>query len=139
MSVIAEVDGDLMGIVKGSPEMVKQLSVKDSLPADFEESLGNYTSQGYRILALAYRELRSKEAKREDVERDLLFLGFLVVQNKMKAETPVAISKLKAANIRCIMATGDNVLTAITVGKHCKLVYNNVPLIIGDVDEDGHP
>ena len=38
------------------------------------------------------------------------------MENKMKEGTDEVISKLKEANIKTIMATGDNILTAISVG-----------------------
>ena len=59
---------------------------------------------------------------REDVEKDLTFLGFLVMQNKLKPATIKALSELNEADIRTIMATGDNMLTAISVGRKCGIV-----------------
>ncbi|GIY03602.1 probable cation-transporting ATPase 13A4 [Caerostris extrusa] len=56
------------------------------------------------------------------LERELHFLGFIVLENKLKAETIPALDTLKAANIRSVMVTGDNLLTAITVGKKCGIV-----------------
>jgi cation-transporting ATPase 13A3/4/5 len=56
------------------------------------------------------------------VESDLHFLGFLVMQNKLKPVTTTVIKQLNEANIRTIMATGDNVLTAISVGRECKII-----------------
>jgi cation-transporting ATPase 13A3/4/5 len=39
------------------------------------------------------------------------------MENKLKDVTTETIKTLNGANIRTIMATGDNVLTAISVGK----------------------
>jgi cation-transporting ATPase 13A2 len=39
------------------------------------------------------------------------------MQNKLKPVTTGVIQQLNAANIRTIMATGDNMLTAISVGR----------------------
>lgn len=41
--------------VKGSPEKIKELSNKASLPSDFDEILDDYTQRGYRVIALAHR------------------------------------------------------------------------------------
>ena len=43
--------------VKGSPEKIQELSLKNSLPADFDHILEDYTRKGYRVIALAAREL----------------------------------------------------------------------------------
>ena len=44
---------------------------------------------------------------REQVEKNLNFLGLLVMENKLKPETTPVINELKEANIRCIMVTGE--------------------------------
>lgn len=56
------------------------------------------------------------------MESELHFLGFLVMQNKLKPVTTTVIKQLNEANIRTIMATGDNVLTAISVGRECNII-----------------
>lgn len=43
---------------------------------------------------------------REQVEKDLIFLGLIVMENKLKPETTPVINELREANIRCIMVTG---------------------------------
>lgn len=54
---------------------------------------------------------------RADYEKDLTFLGLLVMENKLKKETSAVIENLNECKIRTIMATGDNVLTAISVAR----------------------
>ena len=44
------------------------------------------------------------------------------MQNKLKPVTTSVIEQLNHACIRTIMATGDNILTAISVGRQCKIV-----------------
>jgi cation-transporting ATPase 13A2 len=61
--------------------------------------------------------LKSQKITRDEIEYDLTFLGFLIMQNKLKVVTKHVIETLNQANIRTIMATGDNVLTAISVGR----------------------
>jgi cation-transporting P-type ATPase 13A2 len=39
------------------------------------------------------------------------------MQNTLKPETTPVITELKKANIRCVMVTGDNLLTAISVAR----------------------
>ena len=133
MSVIAKNYMDTQSpfhfFVKGSPEKIKELSVASSLPEDFDEILNEYTERGYRVIALAHRlppqgstYQQLMTIPREDVEKDLTFLGFLVMQNKLKPATIKALAELNEADIRTIMATGDNMLTAISVGRKCGIV-----------------
>lgn len=43
---------------------------------------------------------------RQEVESDLRFLGFLIMENRLKPETEVIIEEMKLAMIRPIMVTG---------------------------------
>lgn len=35
------------------------------------------------------------------------------------------------------MATGDNVLTAISVGRECSIIDNEIEVFLGDIKHDG--
>lgn len=115
-------DHSFKAFVKGSPERIRELCRAESLPKNFDEILQIYTECGFRVLALGARPLKmtylkSQKVQRDEIENDLTFLGFLVMQNKLKPVTTSVIQTLNQANIRTIMATGDNVLTAISVGR----------------------
>lgn len=70
---------------------------------------------------------------REDVEKDLTFLGFLVMQNKLKPATIKALVELNEADIRTIMATGDNMLTALSVGRKCGIIKEEQLVYLADL------
>ena len=115
---------------KGSPEKIKKLCKPETIPSKFNNTLDYYTSKGFRVLALATRSLKidfkqSQKIKREQVEKNMIFLGLLIVRNKLKDATPSTIITLDNADLRMVMATGDNILTAISVSKECNLVKNN--------------
>lgn len=40
------------------------------------------------------------------MEKNLNFVGLIVMENKLKPETTPVINELREANIRCIMVTG---------------------------------
>lgn len=46
-----------------------------------------------------------------------MFLGFLVFENKLKSQTIEVIKELKECEVRVLMATGDNLLTAVSVAR----------------------
>jgi cation-transporting ATPase 13A3/4/5 len=58
------------------------------------------------------------------------------MQNKLKPVTTSVINTLNEANIRTIMATGDNVLTAISVGRECNIIESDAEVFLGDVKKD---
>nr|CAD7607537.1 unnamed protein product [Timema genevievae] len=59
------------------------------------------------------------------VETDLEFIGLLITQNMLKPESLPVIQELTAARIRCVMVTGDNILTAVSVARNCGMVLPN--------------
>uniref|UniRef100_A0A1B6M8G3 Cation-transporting P-type ATPase C-terminal domain-containing protein n=1 Tax=Graphocephala atropunctata TaxID=36148 RepID=A0A1B6M8G3_9HEMI len=131
MSVIArQLNGSHFTIFcKGSPEMIQGLCRSDTVPADFSRQLEEYTQEGYRVLGIAYRDLPSRisypkmqRLMREEVEADLCFLGLVVLENRLKPQTTGVIDILRTANIRTIMVTGDNVLTALSVARDCGII-----------------
>lgn len=59
---------------------------------------------------------------RQEAESELEFLGFIIFENKLKPSTAAVIDELDKANIRRVMCTGDNILTAISVARECNLI-----------------
>ena len=103
-----------MAVVSGSPEKVAALSKQETVPVNFHKTLHFYADQGYRVIALAWRQLDVKVSfhqmsrlKRDEVERDLTFLGLMVMRNSLKPSTHGVIRELKAADIRPVMVTGN--------------------------------
>lgn len=112
---------------KGAPEVIKEHCRPSTLPEDFDDKLGSYARHGQRVVACAYKRMPEDveaimQQPRDEIECDLNFLGFIVFENKLKDESPVAIHDLAKAGIRSIMVTGDNVLTAINVARKCGIV-----------------
>jgi cation-transporting ATPase 13A3/4/5 len=152
MSVIVKssFDDKFRAFVKGSPEKVSELCDIYSLPENFDAVLNSYAKEGYRIIALAGKTLpnmnyrKSQTIQRDEVESNLTFLGLLVMENRLKKETNDVIKTLNDCNVRTVMATGDNILTAISVARQCNILTNSQKVTyigeleqkIGDADAD---
>jgi len=144
MSVICKNDFDnkYRVFVKGSPEKISDLCTNESLPSNLVEVMSCYTKEGYRVIALATKELpdlsfrQVHRIERERVECDLTFLGLLVMENKLKSETCGVIQTLNQCKVRTIMATGDNVLTAISVARQCAILNEESEVYLADVVVD---
>lgn len=126
---------------KGSPEMIKQLCKPQSLPEGYSQQLSIFAKKGYRIIAIAFKSLDPKvnytkiqRFSREDVENDLEFLGFVILENRLKPDTSEVINTLNTAKIRTIMITGDNILTAISVARDCGIVNSSQAVITVHAD-----
>ncbi|KAJ4379180.1 hypothetical protein N0V86_005224 [Didymella sp. IMI 355093] len=114
--------------VKGAPEVMKEICRPESFPTDYEELLAFYTHRGFRVIACAAKSipklnwLKVQKMKRDEAESNLEFIGFIVFENKLKDSTAPVIEELERANIRKVMCTGDNILTAISVARECGLI-----------------
>ncbi|GAA5917468.1 hypothetical protein JCM6882_006480 [Rhodosporidiobolus microsporus] len=114
--------------VKGAPEVMTDICDPSTLPEDYEEILADYTRHGFRVIALAGKSMpgltwiKAQRLKREAVESDLRFLGLVIFENKLKPGTAPAIATFRAAHIPTRMVTGDNVRTAISVGRECGMI-----------------
>ncbi|XP_078522758.1 putative cation-transporting ATPase 13A4 [Lissotriton helveticus] len=130
MSVVTQVVGgdQCMVFMKGAPEKVISFCRPETVPSNFSNELQIYTMQGFRVIGLAYKPLPSKTPSelrslaREDVESNLEFLGLLVMENQLKLETKPVLEELLEARIRLVMVTGDNLQTAMTVGKRSGMI-----------------
>lgn len=157
MSVIVKPSNDnqYWAFTKGAPEIMYDICDRSTLPPDYDQLLHHYTHCGYRVIACAGKQLQknswlyAQKVKRNEVESNLEFLGFIIFENKLKPATISTLESLHKANLRTIMCTGDNILTAISVGRESGLVRertvyapslnnemseNEVPIIWSDID-----
>nr|XP_013815063.1 PREDICTED: probable cation-transporting ATPase 13A3 [Apteryx mantelli mantelli] len=139
--VIARVLGEkrMDAYMKGAPEVIASLCKQETVPVDFESVLEEYTKQGFRVIALAHRKLESKltwhkvqTINRDAIESNMDFMGLVIMQNKLKQETPAVLEDLHKANIRTVMVTGDNMLTAISVARDCGMILPQDKVIIAE-------
>uniref|UniRef100_A0A8C8RUH2 Polyamine-transporting ATPase 13A2 n=1 Tax=Pelusios castaneus TaxID=367368 RepID=A0A8C8RUH2_9SAUR len=116
MSVLVKLPGIATSeaYMKGAPEMVASLCRKETVPGDFSQLLRHYTTDGFRVLGLAYKTLstvntfeEAHQLSRDAVESGMTLLGFLVMRNFLKAESAPVIHLLRNANVRTVMVTGS--------------------------------
>lgn len=114
-------------VVSGMPEMIlaacqhmryegkrEKITVKQR--AALEETLAAKTSEGARIIGVAYRDAAFTEIpiedKGDDVLRGLVFGGFLAFEDPIRTDVHAAIAEVRGAGAQVIMLTGDNPETA---------------------------
>ncbi|KAJ8395144.1 hypothetical protein AAFF_G00036000 [Aldrovandia affinis] len=128
MSVVTVAPGgrNALAFLKGAPEMVASLCLRESVPAEFSDTLRHFASEGFRVLGLACKPLDEQtdisSIERGAVESQLQFLGLLVMKNLVKPESADVIGTLRQAQLRTVMVTGDNILTAVNVARSCGMV-----------------
>ncbi len=55
-------------------------------------------------------------------EKDLNFLGFIIISNELKTDSKTVIKQLKEGGCKIVMTTGENPLTSISVAKNCDII-----------------
>ena len=137
-----KVKGTFVG-VKGAPETIR--TMLKTTPPNYEETFKYFTRNGGRVLALGYRYLsadselgqtRINNLKREEVETDLTFAGFLVLQCPLKEDAKQSVRMLNESSHRVIMITGDNPLTAVHVARQVEIVDRDVLILDAPEHDD---
>ena len=129
--------------VKGAPETIRTMLV--DIPSNYEETFKHFTRNGARVLALGYKYMsteseigqkRINDLKREEVECDLKFAGFLVLQCPLKDDAIKAVRMLNESSHRCVMITGDNPLTAVHVARQVEIVDRECLILDAPENDD---
>ncbi|XP_011703972.1 PREDICTED: probable cation-transporting ATPase 13A3 isoform X3 [Wasmannia auropunctata] len=150
MSVIVRASGsaDFRAYTKGSPEMIINLSKTETVPKDISLILERFTKEGFRVIAMGRRTIISEsnaeisKLPRETIERNLDFLGLIILENRLKQPTASVITELREANIRVMMITGDNIQTAVSVARECGILSieeHIVDVTVVSNEEKDHP
>lgn len=119
--------------VKGAPEVLKSM-LKD-IPENYDSTYLELAGRGARVLALARKEMtidpnNLKNFKREDLECDLNFVGFVVVSCPLKYDSENVIKELLASSHMVTMITGDNALTACYVANELNFTRSSSRIIL---------
>jgi len=129
MSVVVEYEGDHVLICKGAVEDVFKvcssyqveddvLPLIDVIKQDVLEDYAALSADGYRVLAIGYREFsRDKTTFSAADECDMILLGYIAFFDPPKETTAQALRALKDAGVAVKILTGDNDLVTRKVCK----------------------
>jgi Mg2+-importing ATPase len=122
MSVVVEMDGKHRIIAKGAPEEIfkrcvsyeldgEVLDMEQLIVSDLKTEFDYLSSEGFRVLAVAYKDFENKkEAYSKDDEQALILKGYVAFLDPPKASTKKAIETLRKLGIQFKVLTGDNEL-----------------------------
>eukprot|EP00762_Andalucia_godoyi_P007145 ANDGO_01891.mRNA.1 Calcium-transporting ATPase 3 len=103
---------------------IASMQMTDDARSHLLRSMTKLAALGLRVLAVAYRsdiDLTNKDIQdyeREDVEKELIFLGLVGIFDPPRPESAPAVVLCKRAGIRVRMLTGDVAETAKSIAKH---------------------
>jgi P-type Ca2+ transporter type 2C len=93
---------------------VKKITEKDI--AKIEEVMREFSSEGYRLLALACDFTPASDVSAKNLS-NLTFVGIVAIMDAVRTEVFDAVKTVKGAGIKPVMITGDHVNTAIAISK----------------------
>ncbi len=135
-------EGKYILMLSGAPEKIINLSQEKK---GFNNDLATMTSQGLRVIGLAYKEIDAsqvsdvlrKNSQGEFPEiKDLNFVGFIGFKDPLRKEAKEAFRICRQAGMRPVIVTGDHLLTASAVAKELGLRVGAKNVIEGkDLDK----
>jgi Mg2+-importing ATPase len=145
MSVMVETpEGKAILLTKGAPEEIfhqcsqfeldGKLSPMDpGLMKGLQEEYANLSSDGFRVLAVAVKELPGKQSCSKEDERDLVLKGYVAFLDPPKGTAAIAIQALHKHGVGVKILTGDNDLISRKVCRDVGLEPD--PMLLGEVVE----
>ena len=115
--------------VKGAPETVLPMC-DDAANAPFE-AIEALAASGYRVIAIAGRELRRGELPDCRLPSGLGLLGLVAILDPLRPEVPDAIARCGDAGIKVRMVTGDHPSTALTIARQLGLECADHQVVVG--------
>lgn len=86
----------------------------------------DYTRKGYRVLALATRDVTGDPIIDTDDEREMTFEGFLLFEDPPKPDAARVVHDLQQLGVRFTLVTGDNCLAAERLGRQMGLAHPRI-------------
>ncbi len=132
-------EGNLVSFVKGSPEIIIELSKKILVDGEirdltdehreyFNRKVEELAKSALRTLALAFKITKPVKEdiqsmlNEETLESDLVLIGIVGMIDPPRRDAKEFIEKAKKAGINVVMVTGDHALTALAIGKEIGIV-----------------
>ncbi|KAL1977454.1 hypothetical protein VTN31DRAFT_313 [Thermomyces dupontii] len=148
-------DGKVRIYCKGADTVILERLHPDNPTVEATlQHLEEYASEGLRTLCLAMREIPEDEFQQwmqihekaattisgnrqeeldkasELIEKDFYLLGATAIEDRLQDGVPDTIHTLQQAGIKVWVLTGDRQETAINIGMSCKLISEDMTLLI---------
>ena len=128
-------------ITKGAPEGILNLSESYEMESGIvafddgtrhkcRQAFDDLSSQGFRVLGVAYRKMDARDAYSAKDEAALVFAGYLAFADPPNLDAADSLAAMKRDGIELKILTGDNELVARHICEQVGL--HNPPIILGD-------
>ncbi|KAH6800420.1 ATPase E1-E2 type family protein / haloacid dehalogenase-like hydrolase family protein [Perilla frutescens var. hirtella] len=150
--IVSNEDGEIFLFCKGADEVIFDRLADGG--RTYQQAtvmhLSNYAEDGLRTMVFAYRRIGAREYESwssvftkakatvcperdellenasEMIEKDLILLGAVAVEDKLQKGVPECIDKLAQAGLKIWLLTGDKKETAVNIGFACSLLRHDM-------------
>ena len=142
-ATIRIVDGRNFLTIVGAPEemlkLCKNVWHKDGIKIldeekkkELESAFHQLAQDGLRVVAYAINFNVNRDVVVPETLPPLSFVGFFGMKDALRSEVKEAVQRVKSANIRVVMITGDHRLTATAVAKEAGIYQENDLVLTGE-------
>lgn len=134
---------------KGAPDVVLRHStyilsetgivpLTEELADNVRRANARMAGKALRVLSLAVRahHKRPDDFSDANLEHDLIFVGLVGMIDPIRPEVKAAVAECRQAGIRPIMITGDQLDTAVAIGKDLGIIESSDDAVLGAALDD---
>ncbi len=132
MSVICEIDGKKIVIVKGAFDMMASRCVSGDIEKA-RATVDALSENALRVLAVGFKEIDEipQNLISGEIENGLTFMGLLGMIDPPRPEAKEAVATCRKAGIKPIMITGDHIVTASAIARELGILVDGDIAITG--------
>lgn len=130
--IIAYSKGSPEALVLKCPRTLTSAGEQATDQAALLEIAQSMATNGLRVLAFAYRnwDALPDDEQADNLEKDLIFLGFIGLIDPPRHEAKEAVSLCKSAGITPVMITGDHPATARAIAHELGILDNSDGIVL---------
>lgn len=109
---------EICTLAKTSAETVELEKVRGEVNERFE----TFSGKGLRTLGVAYREVGAATTIRKEDEKQMTFMGFVLLFDPLRPDIVDTLKRLRNLGISLKLITGDNALVAANISRQAGLI-----------------
>lgn len=119
MSTIVDIEGEMVLLVKGAPEIVAELCTE---PVDLSR-VELLAGRAMRTLGFAHKLITN-----DATETKLIWDGYVGIRDNLREDVTASITDCHAAGIKVRMITGDNLATARAIATETGILHGGLAM-----------